>query len=206
MALAHPTSRFALAFAILMVVLSVFCGAASAASSKGEIRALFRPPTSADAFAGCSTDETQHFREQTTDSTGSRALKICEREASLPETLETSDVVSHIIVRGRTATVHLGQFENNLDGQILKIRLIKVGGRWKADEILGFFHLDRDKLIEIFKEEFSRPGERVPAKYAACIYSGVRHASAEEVTEFLFSGSSKAIVTKLYDPCLSSHS
>jgi hypothetical protein len=50
----------------------------------------------------------------------------------------------------------------------------------------------RIRSIEVFKEEFSRPGADVPAKVATCIYSGLRHASKEEITEYLFSGSSEA--------------
>jgi hypothetical protein len=87
----------------------------------------------------------------------------------------------------------------------LKIRLIRVGGRWKADEILGFFHLDRDKLIEVFKEEFSKPRNHIPAKFAACVYRGLRHASAEKITEYLLSGSNEAILG-LYDSCLAGES
>jgi hypothetical protein len=142
----------------------------------------------------------QRFREQTTGTTGKRALKVCEREAHIPED-QAKSVVSHIAVRGWTATVHLRLYGNDLEGQILEIRLIRIGARWKADEILGFFHLDRDRIIEAFKEEFTRPGAGVPPKVAACIYGRLRHATEEEMTEYLFGGTSRDL-DGLYGPCL----
>jgi hypothetical protein len=105
------------------------------------------------------------------------------------------------VVRGSTATLHLKQSGNNLEGQILEVKMIRVGGRWKADEILGFFHLDRDRLIAAFKEAFTQPGSVVPKKVASCIYYGLRHATKEEITEYLYGGSHAAI-NELYDPCI----
>jgi hypothetical protein len=201
MAIAHPKPRLALAFITSLLIFCACSSSTALASSKTEIKAIFLTSPTAQAVTQCSIGETQRFREQTTGTPGKRALTVCEREARFSENRATSVVVSHIMVRGRTATVHLRQFGDSLEGQILKIRLIKVGGRWKADEILGFFHLDRDKLIEAFKKEFSRPRNQVPAKYAACIYRGLRHASARQITEYLFSGSNEAFA-ELYDSCL----
>jgi hypothetical protein len=199
------TSQLTLFFFITLLFLFCACrGGIAAASPKTEIKAIFRTTPTENAVTSCSIEETQRFREQTTGAPGKRALKVCEREARLPENQTTSDIVSHIRVSGWTATAHLRELGDNLEGQILKIRFIRVGGRWKADEILGFFHLDRDKLIDAFKEVFSSPGNYVPAKFAACIYGRLRHASGEEITEYLFSGSREAI-HELYDRCLSEH-
>jgi len=188
-------------FITLLFLFCACCGGTAAASSKTEIKAIFRTTPTENAVTQCSIEETQRFREQTTGTPGKRALKVCEREARLPENQATSDIVSHIKVRGWTATAHVREFGDNLEGQILKVMLIRVGGRWKADEILGFFHLDRDKLIRAFKEVFTSPGSHVSAKFAACIYAKLRHASGEEITEYLFGGSREAL-HELYDRCL----
>jgi hypothetical protein len=42
----------------------------------------------------------------------------------------------------------------------------------------------------------------VPKKVAACIYHGLRQATKEEITEYLYSGSDQAINNELYDPCI----
>jgi len=201
MVVAHLTPRLPLAVIISLLLLCVFSGAAAAASPRTEIKALFSSSANESAVRQCSTAETQRFREQTTDTPGKRALAVCERDARLSEERAAVAVVSHIAVRGRTATLHLKPFGTNLEGQILRIRLIRFAGRWKADEILGFFHLDRDKLIEVFKEKFSSPGSHVPVKVASCIYGRLRHASAAEITGYLFSGSPEGF-NELYDPCL----
>jgi hypothetical protein len=205
MTAAARNSLFAVA---LITSLALFCSCAEGATvagAKAEIRQMFQGSSGESDVKACSTRKTQHFNEQTTRASGRRALQICEREARVAEDLVITDVASHIVVRGSTATIHLKESGDNLEGQILELKLIRVGGRWKADEILGFFHLDRNRLIALLKEEFTRPGAVVPKKIAACIYHGLRQATKEEITEYLFSGSAKAIRTELYDPCIAKY-
>jgi len=195
-----------LLFAVALIAsLALFCTCAEGAAiagAKSEIRRMIEGSSAESDVKACSTRKTQRFNEQTTHASGSRALKVCEREARLAEDLVITDVASHIVVRGSTATIHLKESGDNLEGQILEVKLIRVGGRWKADEILGFYHLDRNRLIALFKEEFTRPGAVVPKKIAACIYHGLRQATKDEITEYLYSGSDQAINNELYDPCI----
>jgi hypothetical protein len=192
-------------FAVALIAALALCSSGAEGAglgAKAEIRQLFEGSSGESDVKECSTRKTRHFNEQTTKASGSRALTICERDARLTEGLVITNVVSHIVVRGTTATLRLKQFGDELEGQILELKLIKAGGLWKVDEILGFYHLDRDRLIALFKNAFTRPGAAVPKKTALCIYHGLRQATKEAITEYLYSGSDKAIEDQLYAPCL----
>jgi hypothetical protein len=54
---------------------------------------------------------------------------------------------------------------------------------------LGSFHLDRDKLIGAFKEDFRGPGITVPARGSLGAYTtGLAMRRRKEIKQYLFGG------------------
>jgi hypothetical protein len=165
----------------------VACGGGESEEDK-IVGAIETSATSSDPSA-CTEFATEDFNEQITGSKGKAALKECEKNATEEETAESANV-SNVEVDGSTATADVALTGGGFDGQTLAVSLVEEGDQWKLNEVTGFAVLNRPKLVETLKENFSEANE-FPADVVACIVEGVEGSSQAEIEGLFFSGSFK---------------
>jgi hypothetical protein len=174
------------------------CGGGGSSDDEQIEAAITTSATTADP-ANCTKYETLAFSEQSSDESGQKAVKNCEKEAKDPTNNAKSVAVTKVAVDGSKATANAAIVGGGFDGQTVEIALVEEEGQWKLDEISGFAKLDTAKLGKIFRTQFEASEELTPEQ-TDCIVGGIEEASQAEVEEFLLSGSSTAFV-ELAESC-----
>jgi hypothetical protein len=182
--------RLALAcFLAFSALALVACGSSGSGDESQIEEAIETSATSTDP-ADCTKLQTQQFTEQTTQEKGKAAVTKCEEEAEAEEGAESASV-SNVEVNGATATAEAALTGGGLGGQTVEVALVKDGEQWKLDEVVKFSNFDRAKLVEFFKEEFSKASSELPPKLAGCFIELFQEGSQAEIEELLLSSSSE---------------
>jgi hypothetical protein len=198
-----PRLRHALVGLILLIGLSFWACGTRSSGEDAEIEMVIQTAATSRDPTDCTRFATQKFIEQSTGTEGPKAIRRCEEEAhELHSHVETVSV-SDIDVMGSQASADVEITGGNLDGQTLKVVLIRDGRRWKQNEIVGFAKLDRVKLVEAFKMKFAKPTHAMPHEVALCVERELEEASQAAIENYLFSGSLEAI-DELYRQCSTS--
>jgi hypothetical protein len=170
------------------------CGGGGSSDEDQISDAITTSSTSTDA-SSCTKLETQRFVEQSEFDTGSAALKACKDEDASDKA--DSVKVSNVQVDGENATANVALTGSTFDGQTVKISLVKDGDQWKLDHIDDFIKLDQDKLADAFEKGLSSGKSPLSSDQAACVASGFRNASADDVKTVILSGKQEALVPVL---------
>ncbi len=176
----------------LLLIASVLalaaCGGGSDETAKVE-EVVETSATSTDP-ADCKKLETKGFMEQVSQERGRAALAECEEEAENGENAESVEISNvEVAGAGATADVVLSGGGASLEGQTLKVALVKDGDQWKLNEVVEFAKFDKAKLVEGVEKEIEKSGE-LSSKFAACFIEAFKRADQAEVEELLF-GSGK---------------
>jgi ABC-type glycerol-3-phosphate transport system substrate-binding protein len=163
------------------------CGS-SGSSDEGQIEEAIETAATGSEASKCTEVETQEFVEQSTQESGSAAVKQCEKEAEEEKGTAESVEVTNVEVEGEEASADAALTGGSLNGQTVEIALVEEGGNWKLNEITGFAKFDQAKLAEALEEQLSESGE-VSEELATCVVEGVEEASPAEAEELLLSGS-----------------
>ena len=187
---------------ILILSSLLFAACGSSSSDEGEIEEAIEVSATTTDPADCKKLNTRQFLEQTTQESGSAAVKECEEEAKEDEGAESVSV-SKVEVDGSDATAVAALSGGHLDGQALKLALVKDGDQWKLDEVVEFTKFNQAKLIEVLEEGLSEPGSEVDAKFGGCIIEAFKQGSQAEVEELVF-GKTPQALEEVFEACSSS--
>lgn len=180
-----------LPLALLLVLGLAACGGGGGGGSEesSEITAVIKKSVTSEDPSKCTELMTQSFVEQTTDATGSAAVKQCEEEAKNGENDPKSVDVTEVEVDGEKASADAAFVGGSFDGQTLTVALVKDGGQWKLDKIEGFANLNRESLTKALEKQLEATGQ-LTAKQTSCIVAGIEEASDAAFEELLLGGSS----------------
>lgn len=175
-----------------LLLLSALCLAAcgSSGDDEGKVEEAIEAAATTTDPADCAKFQTQKFMEQTSQESGSGALKTCEKEAKKEENAESVEI-ANTEVDGSNATAEVTlSGGNSLEGQTLEVALVKNGDQWKLNEVVKFTKFDSAKLVESFEREIEKSGE-ASSKFATCFIEAFKRADQAEVEELLFHSSGK---------------
>lgn len=186
---------------ILILSALTFAACGSSGGDEGEIEEAIEVSATTTDPADCKKLNTQQFMEQTTQESGDAAVEECEEEAKEDEGAESVSV-SKVEVDGSDATAVAALSGGHLDGQALKLALVKDGDQWKLDEVVEFTKFNQAKLIGVLEEGLSEPGSEVDAKFGNCIIDAFKQGSQAEVEELVF-GKSPQALEEVFEACSS---
>jgi hypothetical protein len=189
---------------ILLLSALALAACGSSGDSKGEIEEAIKTSATSTDPADCKKLNTEKFMEQTTQESGSAAVKECEEEAKNGEGAE-SVRVSEVEVDGSDATAEVALSGGSLDGQALELALVKDGDQWQLNEVVEFTKFNQAKLVEVLEEGLSEPSAEVDPRFASCVIDAFKQGSQAEVEDLLFEGSSGAF-EETFEACSSSPS
>lgn len=184
---------------VLLILLVLGLGACGSSGSDEAVKveeAIESSATSTDP-ADCTKLETQRFVEQTTRTSGPKALEKCEEEAG---NRAESISVSNVEINGSKATADAAVTGGGLDGQSIEIALVKEGGQWKLDEVVRFTSFNPERLAETVKAELKEHQGELSPKIASCLVEALAHASRAEAEELFLSGSTEGL-QKVAEEC-----
>lgn len=173
---------------IVSALVLVACGSSSNGDESQIEEAIETSATSTDP-ADCTKVDTKGFVEQTTQTEGAEAIKLCEKEASEESGAKSADV-SNIEVDGSKATADVALSGGGLGGQEVEVALVKEGEQWKLDELTGFVKFDQAKVVETLKEQFAKSSE-VSKSLSTCITTAFEEAPQDKFEEALLSPSTE---------------
>jgi hypothetical protein len=176
------TVRFAaLAAAFTLVPLALAaCGSSGSSPDEKDVTAVItRAATSGDP-AACTDSQTQKFTDQTSGDSGpgAAAVKSCEQNAA--DSKSASVKVDNIKVSGSTATAEAALTGGTLDGQTVKLNLVKDGGKWKVDQVTGFVSFNADALKKSFATQLAKQAG-TPAQIVSCLTQQVSQATDQQL-------------------------
>jgi hypothetical protein len=186
---------------ILILSALSFTACGSSGGDEGEIEEAIEVSATTTNPADCKKLNTQQFMEQTTQESGDAAVEECEEEAKEDEGSESVSV-SKVEVDGSDATAVAALSGGRLDGQALKLALVKDGDQWKLDEVVEFTKFNQAKLIEVLEEGLAEPGSEVDPKFGGCIIEAFKQGSQAEVEELVF-GKSPQALEEVFEACSS---
>ena len=178
-----------------------FAACGGSGGDEGEIEEAIETSATTTDPADCKKLNTQQFMEQTTRESGNAAVEECEEEAKEDKGAESVSV-SAVEVDGSDATADAALSGGHLDGQALKLALVKDGDQWKLDEVVEFAKFNKAKLIEVLEEGLSEPGSEVDPKLGGCIVEAFKQGSQAEVEELVF-GKSPQALEEVFEACSS---
>jgi hypothetical protein len=184
---------------ILSALSFIACG--SSGGDESEIEEVIETSATTTNPADCKRLNTQQFMEQVSQESGNAAVKECEEEAKEGEGAESVSV-SAVEVAGSDATAQAALRGGHLDGQALKLALVKDGDQWKLDEVVEFTRFNQAKLIEVLEEGLSEPGSEVDPKFASCVIEAFEQGSQAQVEELIF-GKSRQALEEVFEACSS---
>jgi hypothetical protein len=184
--------RFASSLLLVVSAIALAACGSGGNSEESQIEEAIETSATSTDPADCTKLQTQQFMEQTTRQSGKAAVKQCEEEAEKEEGAESASV-SNVAVSGSSATAEVALTGGGFGDQSLEVELVKDGGQWKLNEAVKFTKFDRAKLVEFFKEEFSKPSSELSSKLAGCFVEAFEEASQAEIEELLLATSTKAL-------------
>jgi hypothetical protein len=192
---------------LLLLVFALALGLSACGGSSGGgddeaaiEEAIETSATSTNPKAACKETSTQLFMEQSTNTEGAAAVKLCEENAKEEAGAEKAEV-SEVEVDGSEATADVKLTGGSLNGQGLEIALAKEGSDWLLNEVVGFTELDNAALAEAIGEGLEEQGGEA-AELAPCIAEKFEVAEQSEIEELVISGSNKPI-EELAEECAS---
>jgi hypothetical protein len=126
----------------------------------------------------CTAFNTQSFLEQTQGLKGQAAVEFCQRTAALGN---AKSVTSSSLFKGGTAIAKVAFTGSELGGQILVIRLVKEGDKWKLDQAIRFVSFDREAWNSAAAETLRELG--LPVRAVNCAMAQSKRFSDSEVQE-----------------------
>jgi hypothetical protein len=185
----------------ILILSALSFAACGSSGDEGEIEEVIEASATTTNPADCKKLNTQQFLEQTTQESGNAAVESCEEEAKEEEGAKSVNV-SAVEVDGSDATADAALSGGNLDGQALKLALVKDGDQWKLDKVVEFTKFNQAKLIEVLDEGLSEPGSEIDPKFASCVLEAFKQGSQAEVEELLF-GKSPQALEEVFEACSS---
>jgi hypothetical protein len=185
---------------VLGLALSACGGSSGGGDDEGQIETAIETSATSSDPADCKKYSTQEFMEQSTNTEGAAAVKLCEENAKEEQGAETAEV-SEVEVDGSEATAEVALTGGSLDGQSLEIALVKEGSDWKLNELVGFTELDPTALAESIGGALKEEGGAAAA-IAPCIEENFEVAEQSEIEELVIGGSTKPI-EELAEECQS---
>jgi hypothetical protein len=181
-----------LPFALLLVLGLAACGggggssdsSSSGSAEDGEIEVAIEKSVTEKDPSKCTELLTQSFLDQVEEGEGKAALEECEASAESGENDPESVTVTNVQIDGSKATADAKFVGSSLGGQTTTIALVKEGGQWKLNRLLGFVNLDTDALAKVFEEQLEGSNELTPDQIS-CIADGLRESSDEEIEALL---------------------
>jgi len=186
---------------ILILSALTFTACSGGGGGEGEIEEAIEASATTTNPADCKKLNTQQFMEQTTQESGDAAVEECEETAKEDEGAESVSV-SKVEVDGSDATAAAALSGGHLDGQALKLALVKDGDQWKLDEVVEFTKFNQAKLIGVLEEGLTEPGSEVDPKFGRCIIEAFKQGSQAEVEELVF-GKSPQALEEVFEACSS---
>ena len=150
---------------------------ATAGTDTAQIRFALSEFATSDDPEKCTQFNTQRALEQGFGGQGEAAIRTCEALAGLGNA--ESVKVSSVRVRGETATAVMKVTGSDLDGQSVRVKLVKDDGRWKRDRLLAFKVFDRAAMNAAVEDTFQELG--MPAAAQGCILPQFEELSDEAV-------------------------
>jgi hypothetical protein len=140
---------------------------------------ITRAATSGDP-AACTDSQTQRFTDQTSgdQGPGAAAVKSCEQNAA--DSVSDSAKTTNIEVDGDKATAEATFTGGAVDGQTLKLDLVKEDGKWKVDQLTGFVNFNRQAFNASFESQIATDSS-IPAQVVGCIKQQVEGATDEQL-------------------------
>lgn len=199
------SKRLLLLPCILIFAGIFFAACGSSGDDEAEVKEVIEKSATTTDPADCKKLQTQKFMEQTSEESGSAAVKECEEETRKGEVAKSVDV-SEVEVDGSSATADVALTGGTLDGQSVKVALIKDGDQWKANEIVKFTHFDQAKLVEYLEGQFKAHSSELPAQLATCFIKAFKEGSQKEVEELIFRGDGSKASEEVAEACESNPS
>lgn len=189
---------------ILLLAALALAACGGSGGDDGEIEEVIETSATTTDPADCKKLNTQGFMEQTTQESGSTAVKRCEEEAEEGEGAKSVSV-SAVEVDGSDATAEAALSGGNLDGQTLEVALVKDGDQWKLNEVVEFTKFNQAKLVEVLEKGLAEPSSEANPKFAGCVIDAFKQGSQKEVEELLFGGASGTL-EEVFEACSSNPS
>jgi hypothetical protein len=136
----------------------------------------------------CTEAQTPRFTEQTHLSQGESAVTLCRQDAGTG--IADSVDVSAIEVSGDKASAEVATSGSTLDGQTLKVELVKDGEAWKLDRLVGFVNFDRDTFDAALADSLENE-EGFSAEGVKCLEAQYGKLSDQEIEDIFTSGDPK---------------
>lgn len=186
---------------IALTAVLAACGSEDAGKGgpAGEVEGVVEASVTSDDPADCKRLNTQRFLQQVSGESGEKAAQTCEDDVE-ENGGARSVQVTRVKVDGSTATAKITT-GGGIDSEDLEVALVKQGGQWKLDEIVGYIDFVRERLVEDFEREVhAHPGE-IPPRIAACALNVFKQGSPAELEAMLQDDSHKALFQKLGAAC-----
>jgi hypothetical protein len=194
-----PKRLLLLPFVLILPAL-VF-SACGSSSEEGDVEEAIEISATTTDPADCKKVNTQQFMEQVTRESGQAAVEECEAEAEKDEGSDSVSV-SSVEIDGSSADAEAALRGGNLDGQTLKVELVKDGDQWKMNEVVEFADFDQGKLVEALEGQLSESSDEIETKLSACFVEAFKQGSQREVEELLFKGPADRL-EELFETCSS---
>lgn len=138
----------------------------------------------------CRTKMTPAYLERLSGAPSPAADEVCEEEiASSPPHGVTIDQIE---VDGDIATALVTDHGGSFDGSRREVRLVKEGGRWLLDRLLGFTYFDRPAFELAYRRSFPEFGS--PPESAECALDWVSGLSDAELEAAIVSDGRRPFV------------
>lgn len=186
-----------------ILALSAFALAACSDDSGdvGEVEEVIKTAVTSTDPADCKKLATQQFMQQGSLERGTAAVENCEEDAEDEDGAKSVDV-SKVEVDGESATAEAAVIGGDLDGQVVKVELVKDSDGWKMNEVVEFTDFDHAKLIEALEVGLSEHSSEIDPQLGSCLIRAFEQGTQAEAEELLF-GVSPKFFEEVLEACLS---
>lgn len=189
---------------LLPAVLLIFVFGLAACGGGGEsdedkITSTIETAATSTDPAVCGETQTLKFMEQTASGTGKEAEKECEKETKAGKNNPESVTVSKVEVEGEESTANVEFEGGNFDGQTLEVALVKEGGDWKLNELIGFAKFDAGAFVNVLAEQLEEEPSIKP-RVASCIVERLEELPKAELEGLVVENNTQPIV-ELAESC-----
>lgn len=191
-------NRCLLLACLLSTVAFAGCGDGGGSSDEAAVEATIETALLEKDPDKCTELYTVAFREQTTNKTGSAALKDCENPDE-PNDRAKSVEISNLAIDEAAATADVAISGGSFNGQTITVALVEDGDRWKLDALTRFAKLDVDELAAIFERQAEAEGGlNAPER---CFIEKFKSASQAEIEDMTLSQAREARIAEFAARC-----
>jgi hypothetical protein len=191
--------RLATAASLLLAALALgACG--DGASDEEEIAEAIETAMVKTDPDSCTELMTQHYLEQSFQSSGENAVESCEQNARGEESDNPPVEVSHIKIGGEKATAEVGLNGGEIAGQTTLLALVDEDG-WKLDEFVRFTEFDPEEVIPQMVEGFEGGETATDPRVVDCIHRALKRMSRPELEAMFLGEEAFQRSIELYEDC-----